>query len=604
MEGLGWHFPPTNGGREDGYVDPGMEYFRGSPLACLARETIQNSLDAQSIATEPVSVVFEVKATTSPNDLGRGELRRHVEACLDEHELTNNPKAHQEFARAAGLLSDSNIVFLRVADYNTTGLDDRHWDALVKKQGSSEKSSQSAGGSFGIGKYAPFVVSQLRTVFYWSRYEAAESVLEYCQGKAVLLSHNSPGGRKTQGTGYFGHRDGCRQMQGRQIPTSISAVEGTRDASGTSIWIAGFADHADWRMRVASSVVSNFFCAIADGQLKVLIEPEYAESVFEHWDIKRDNLATTFRGLLQAEVPDKDDEDSTRLKDAFAFYTAMCSDKGVLKEREDTDLGHCRLWIHVEDGLPSKVGLVRKTGMLITAEQRGLLRFPGLQDFAAVLRFESDRGNIMLRDMENTQHSQFEPDRLSPDEQSRGRRALNRVIKWIRDEIKALATPVVADTSEEVSELAHLLPDIEPDESFGERNDGEPGFGGSDFIALKPTRRIRNADLDEEDGDDAGGRQGTGRGLFDAGRRRYRRRWRSRRRRTHGRWRHCRWRSSATGDCTEGCPAVTGQSTEFSTVVPHRFYAYGERRERKNRGGGGRGFHGDQAYRFDRCNGH
>ena len=201
-----------------------------------------------------------------------------------------------------------------------------------------------------------------------------------------------------------------------------------------------------------------------------------------------------------------EEHDLSRLEEAFAFFTAMCEGKGIVREREDQDLGHCRLWIHVEDGLPSKVGLIRKTGMLITAEQHGLLRFPGLQDFVAVLRFESDRGNELLRDMETPQHSQFEPDRLLPDRARHqlGRRALNRVVKWVRDQVRTLAAPPVADTSEVVSELAHLLPDLEADEVFGERNDGEAGFGGSDLVTLKPIRRVQNAMLEDDTGDEAG----------------------------------------------------------------------------------------------------
>ena len=55
----GWYFPLTNGGREDGYNDPGIAHFTGSPLSSLARETIQNSLDARRDETQPVEVVFE-----------------------------------------------------------------------------------------------------------------------------------------------------------------------------------------------------------------------------------------------------------------------------------------------------------------------------------------------------------------------------------------------------------------------------------------------------------------------------------------------------------------------------------------------------------------
>ena len=37
---IGWRFPPTSGGRVDGFNDPGIAHFTGSPLVSLARETI------------------------------------------------------------------------------------------------------------------------------------------------------------------------------------------------------------------------------------------------------------------------------------------------------------------------------------------------------------------------------------------------------------------------------------------------------------------------------------------------------------------------------------------------------------------------------------
>ena len=141
---------------------------------------------------------------------------------------------------------------------------------------------------------------------------------------------------------------------------------------------------------MARSVVESYFCAIAEGQLKVLIEPGPDDSTFPHWDIDRKTLSATFDGLLKTA---SEDDNGESLKEAYAFYRTLRDDDSIVKEREDADLGHCRLLIRVDEGLPGKVGLIRRTGMLITAKQDKLLRFPGLQDFAAVLRFESEQGS-------------------------------------------------------------------------------------------------------------------------------------------------------------------------------------------------------------------
>lgn len=497
MEGIGWRFPLTDGGTEDGYNNPGMAHFGGSPLGSLARETIQNSLDAKTDSADDVQVVFDLVRVNSGSALGQEQLAYHVGACLQVAESDQNSRAVQELQRALQLLGKGAITFLRVADYNTIGLDDERWKALVKSQGSSYKQDRVAGGSHGIGKYAPFVVSPLRTVFYWSESRTAKC----CQGKAVLMSHDTEHGT-TRGEGFFGVIESCEKLKGHEIPQVIENVEKERASPGTSLWIAGFSDKVGWQSRVAQSVVESYFCAIAEGRLEVLVEPDAGDSMFDHWQINRDTLANTFTGLLSAE---NFEDDGEALKEAHAFYRALEGGESVVKECEDQDLGHCRLWILVEEDLPRKVGLIRKTGMLITSRQNKLLQFRNLQDFAAVLRFESEQGNALLRDMENPEHDQFEPSRLVDEKLvRRGRRALNRIVEWVRRELREVAAVPTTGAPEAVSELAHLLPDIEPDESFGDGEGVEQGFGRKDVIRLRAIRRTQNATLPDESADDAG----------------------------------------------------------------------------------------------------
>ena len=82
---IGWRFPPTSGGEADGFNNPGIAHFNGLPLASLARETIQNSLDALGTLDVPVHVEFEL-ITLSPEDIGRDEL---AEAISRDSTLAN-----------------------------------------------------------------------------------------------------------------------------------------------------------------------------------------------------------------------------------------------------------------------------------------------------------------------------------------------------------------------------------------------------------------------------------------------------------------------------------------------------------------------------------
>ena len=523
----GWRFPPTNGGRVDGFNDPGIAHFSGTPYSSLARETIQNSLDARDSSDEPVHVSFEM-VELSPDDMGRAELSVAIDAC--QSEVDSDDPAQTELIRAQEVLARRRIPFLRVSDRNTTGLRGKHWRTLVKMQGASFKADlEGAGGSFGIGKYAPFAVSALRTVFYWTCYEEDGSNLERFQGKCVLMSHQHDG-EEVQGTGFYGLREGCVEMS-TSIPDCFRLTkQGSRPIHGTSLAIAGFMEARDWRRRVAASVIENFFYAIDRGELKVLIEP--GEGDADLFEIDDATLGDCFATLLgeSAVTEDERAEGGNSLSQAKAFWEISDDDEPAI-EKQDQDLGHCRLWIRVEEGLPSKVGFVRQTGMLVTAQQDKLMRFPGYRDFAALCVFEDPAGNELLRRMENPRHDQFEPDRLPEEDRQRGRRALRRITDWIRSEVRSQAGPPEGGRSTVLSELATYLPDMQPDEPFDEAGHqnggtGEPGFGERVTLTLRPVRRPTSPTLPsseesngdgDSDGEDTGGAGGGGTGTNEGG---------------------------------------------------------------------------------------
>lgn len=126
--------------------------------------------------------------------------------------------------------------------------------------------------------------------------------------------------------------------------------------------------------------------------------------------------------------------------------------------------------------------------------------------------------------MENVAHTQFEVSRLPEAEQKRGERALNRITKWIRDEIKKKASPPDTGRRTLLRELSTLLPDLEPDEDFGDgegnAGDGELAFDGQPVIRLKPRRRrvwsgSEGEEVladEDEDGDGLGDGGGSGNG--------------------------------------------------------------------------------------------
>lgn len=526
---IGWTFPPTNGGRIDGYNDPGISIFDGSRLRSLARETVQNSMDARIPSSRgPVNVTFELKKLSCRKEFHLDSLAKHCRACLDHLGTSTDNKAKSFFKDALVVLKDSNngIWFLCVSDRNTTGLRGEHWKALVKMQGTSVKDDLGAGGSFGIGKYAPFATSALRTVGYWTSFTENGKITEIFQGKSVLMSHKF--GRQQnerQGTGFFGIKDGCCELTGTDIPIPFRLSDRNGDLiQGTAIWISGVSPESFSRMDIAQSVIESFFNAIDANKLVVVLEPADDGDEFQEMEISSGNLGRWIDHLLGSNPKSKE------LRIVKTLRNLMKS-RNPDVTLDDSDLGLCKLWIRVDDSLQrSVVGLLRGTGMLITTNQPRLIRFPGLRSFASVCMFDSEEGNSLLRQMENPQHNEFQPERLPKGDRIRGKKALQRVSQWIREQIRKRAARHSTESSDELPELARFLPDTDsptPLSSSSSARGDESDFDARERRILWRPRRSRlrarqrafpPADSSEGgDGDELGqeGGQGGGTGQGD-----------------------------------------------------------------------------------------
>jgi hypothetical protein len=144
-----WTFADNNGGRDSGFHDAGVETFKGNFDRYLARELIQNSLDARGDKTKPVRVtfdLFEIDRTDLP-DVER--LTATFARCAEY--WIHDTKAKKFFEAAEKLSRAKKIVALRISDFNTTGVcgsdydKKKDWYNLIRCAGASSK----AGGEGG-----------------------------------------------------------------------------------------------------------------------------------------------------------------------------------------------------------------------------------------------------------------------------------------------------------------------------------------------------------------------------------------------------------------------------------------------------------------------
>src|SRR4051812_25264785 len=118
-EKIGFEFPLDPSGQWDGFNDPGIEHFTGSPFAGLGREVPQNVLDA--MYAEPARIEIKLIQIDTESIPHVDELRAAIEACFDAAP-DESEKASIFFARAVELINRPKISVLQIADYNTTGV--------------------------------------------------------------------------------------------------------------------------------------------------------------------------------------------------------------------------------------------------------------------------------------------------------------------------------------------------------------------------------------------------------------------------------------------------------------------------------------------------
>ncbi len=412
-----WNFPSNNYGQIFGIADSGVETFRGTPIKSLAREICQNSIDANLLNgnhTKVDFVTFEISSKDIPDFHG---LTDAFDRALDFWSKQKSDKAKSFFKKAISVSKQDKIICLRISDHNTTGLTGSReeynspWCNLTKSTGASDKSGTN-GGSFGIGKFAPYACSAFRTVFYSTADE--EGIFAY-QGVSRLTSFKNKKGETTQGTGFYGNEKNSPVHE--QISLDPNYRRETEDF-GTDIFILGFTGEGDWKEQMVASILDGFLYAVYNNALVVNVDGTL---------ISRDtlpNLMVTHKAFFQ--------------EHADEYYAALTNGKlshtfeNEINE-DPTIKGKVTLRLMIMPEFHRRVAMVRQTGMKI--KDKGNIN--GLIPFAGILYIEGDELNSYLRSLENPQHLEWEIERA--ENKSKARTLLSSLTKFIKkclDELK------------------------------------------------------------------------------------------------------------------------------------------------------------------------
>ena len=409
-----WIFAPRGGGQIQGFKVAALEWFIEDPIGKVVREICQNSIDAVFDKDQPVRVAIDFSEKLASKVIQLAGLAPYVSAAAEAARIQNSVEPRLFWEEAEALLAKSKIKMISFHDFNTKGLTGpveneianagTPWIGLVMASGVNATSDDASGGAFGIGKSAPFVLSKLRTVFYYTL--ESEGNQERFIGTSILQALDIPeldqSQRSRQNVGHFGMTSGEAfesPLVDSEVPSWVR-VDRTKyeSGTGTSVMIPGIESamtSENFFDNVVIAAVGNLYASIKFGKLEITLggtnRPKLdAESIDNYLDQVRSGKF----GALSDAVIDN-------------LESALTIRDGTRHDLHVPTFGDLVLFLRTGEGIVQQsIGLARNNGQLITRKLPGLSRLGamGVQSFDLFVYAESEGTGIVFRALESPSH--------------------------------------------------------------------------------------------------------------------------------------------------------------------------------------------------------
>ncbi len=420
--------------------------------------------------------------------IGGNDLIPHIKESIKKMNYVRHDDAVKFFKKSLKILQSKRIPTLKIVDKNTTGLTDRKWDALVYMEGTPDKTGVgAAGGSYGIGKNAPYVASQLKMVGYSTRYlnrNRYEKFIARCQ----LVTHRDPKNNRhdLQNVG-FGTSNELRDSRFQPIMGNDIDKSFRLDSQGSGIFIIGFMEQG-WEKAAIKSVARNFFSAIHDKKLRVIVGSK----------------------TISHETLNEIDFDDVNRRH---YYDIIKSPDGGWEKIEGKFGRFTLKAVTGDDDMDNRVAYINRRGMMITDEKSRRKnpfhpRLGDIGNFMAVICAEDDRTDERIRKMEPPTHETIEFERIAdPNERKSTDQLLKILGDKVRDHIQKILEIGNDGNQTNLTELQDILP-LFDDEDLP---DSIP-----DEIKHKKRQLPKQKPKPVREGDGGGGQAGDGSGAESA----------------------------------------------------------------------------------------
>ena len=459
-----WRFPGNNYLQEQGIDTPDMETFAQDPIASLARESCQNSIDAR---IEEKTAIIEFKTFDIMRDEipGVDRIEKEIDSCLEYRQ--NNQKLYNTLLNMKEQLNKDLIHCIRISDFNTVGLegicnlDDSPFYLLTRGTGISDKSG-SKGGSKGIGKFASFVASSFNTVFYSTlNTEGERGYIGICKLCSTRIEGTD---EKTQGTGYYGlNKKNMPILEEFNLDKSFK-----RTTTGTDIYILGFRKNNNWKKELITKLLDSFMCAIYCENLKIIVDD---------LEINKNNLG---------ELIDQEEYILKRNYKSIKSQYILLTDPNVFKTAlEIEDYG--KVSILLKGFNKEQADLATNECVMIRYPYMKIKTLPRISNVpcSAMCIIGDNDLNRLLRDIENPQHTNWEINRIDDDDM---KSEIKHILKTLNESIinyvnDKLSTSEIKET--DVEGASNYLPGLE---------DNQMPTGSADTVIEKPkiVKKVKN----------------------------------------------------------------------------------------------------------------
>lgn len=452
-----------------GVNDVGIGVFKKKPYIGLTKEILQNSTDAPNTNlpnNTPVKVRFELVYIDRDDIPDVEHLNDVIHKCYEYYPLGDDGVKLKAIQDAADkyLGVQGKIPVLKIGDYNTTGLcgvqveKGSKWSGLVRERSATNKTGGSS-GSFGVGKFAPFTFSSLRTVFYSTKTIDGETAF---QGKALLTTFKE-GNKLKHNIGLFA--DTMSENFDAVLDDADIAPAFRRNEMGTDIFVLGFEKDDDWMEQSAISVIEYFFYSIYKGNLEV----EIAEGD-KIISIDNSNLGDKIEFYKRYCEEHMKDDVSFQFT-APIYWNLLCNRHKVIKAPfifNGKEMGEYELYLLTgDDVVDKKVLEMRQAGMKIREDNafRIPMNFTGI--FIATgkgAKSENPEDNIssFLRKCENQAHDDWAADEYR-EKKDLAKGIINKVHSIILEAVKE-EMPDFGKDSVDAFGLSEFLPNEESDD--------------------------------------------------------------------------------------------------------------------------------------------